>query len=410
MERPLFSLIVLNWNAASFLPACLNALEALTYPQTEIIVVDNKSSDESVSLVQTTFPQVKLVQNAQNRGFAAGNNNGIRQAKGEIIVLVNPDVELAPGALQPLAEAFAADNSVGIVGGKLHYPDGTLQFGGGDIVPPQAFSSHRTANSDTSESVGYIIGAFMAVRRLVIETIGLMDEGFFLYYEDADYCARARKAGFDIQYVPAASGIHHESSTTDRNTDFYWQHMFYGRVRYLVKHTAENELLTTAMPAERTWLAQLLPGCQRRRMAARVYQTISRQLPEILEARTRDGSEPLSETAIVRLQAELAGLQLLAWQPTLDQLDELAQKGFVQERPFQSRLPLVVWLRNLWISIATKWYMRPQLEQQNQFNQQLVARLREQAERLMIQEQALQETTEDIVRLRQEVKRMKNEG
>lgn len=147
-------------------------------------------------------------------------------------MLLNPDVGLAPGTLAALAEALAADPRIGIAGAKLWYPDGeTIQHAGGFITHPQALPGHYgigavdAGDYNTPRNVDYVIGAATALRRSMLDGIGLLDEGYFLYFEDADLCARARRAGYRVVYWPAATGVHVESATAAKGS-FAYLHRF----------------------------------------------------------------------------------------------------------------------------------------------------------------------------------------
>lgn len=399
---PPVTLIVLNWNTARYLPGCLDALLALDYPNYSITVVDNQSSDDSVSLIETQYPNINLIKNPHNRGFSAGNNSGIRAAETPVVVLVNPDVELHPDALRYLVTPMRTDEAIGLVGGKLLYPNGDVQFLGGAITQPQAFPMHFTEPGP--ETADYIIGALMAIRREVFDAIGLFDEGYFLYYEDADFCQRARRAGFTITLAPNAIGVHHESAATDRRSDFYWEMMFLHRWRYLLKHQPEKALLYDTLPAERAWGATLTG--RQRHLLARTYRRVLLRFPEIAAKRIEHGAPPLSNEATAVLQDTFVGMRTALLYSDQPDMDALSKKAFVKEQPSFSKNGLLAWLQAQWVNVATKWYVRPQVQQQNQFNLAAVARLREQAARLMAQEQAHTDYAKDIARLTVELRRM----
>jgi GT2 family glycosyltransferase len=393
---PPVTIIVLNWNAARFLPGCLPALLALDYPDYRVLVVDNASTDNSVALVREQFPQVELIRNRHNHGFAAGNNSGLRQVQTEFAVLVNPDVIVPADWLKQLLRPLLVDETIGVAGCKLTYPDGTLQHAGGSIEGAQAFPSHAgyqeqdTGQHDQMQDVIYVVGAAMALRMTMLERIGALDEGYFLYYEDVDLCVRARRSGYRVVYVPEATAIHVESSATDRRSDFYWEQMFTSRWRYLSKHMESATLFNETIAAEEQWLQLLAP--QQRAAAAHAYHETLRQLPEITEARARDGMLPFSTSEVEQLRSALRSLRLAAWQPTESALTQLASKAVIEEVPFRSAVPLagrlVAWLRERWLNVATRWYVRPLLAQQNRFNQEFAGRLLEQAARLHVQHKA----------------------
>jgi GT2 family glycosyltransferase len=414
---PSATVIVLNWNGAAYLPACLRALQALDYPDCRLLVVDNASTDGSVRLLQEQFGGIDLLCNPTNQGFAAGNNSALRQVETELAVLVNPDVVVPPFWLKELVKPMIEDARVGVTGGKLVYPDGALQFAGGEIHPPQAYPAHfglgeRDAGQhDTLRDVTYVVGAAMALRCSMLEQTGLLDEGYFLYYEDADFCVRARRAGYRVVYAPRAAAMHVESSATDRRSDFYWRQMFASRWRFLLKHVAAAALLGETVPAEEEWVRALEP--QQRAAAAHAYYQTLRRLPEIWQARVRDGMAPPGTEEADAVARGLHRLRALAWQPAGEHATQLAARAVVEEQPFRSRFPilgrLIAGFRERWANVATRWYVRPMLAQQNQFNQELAVRLQEQLARLHAQEQAQAEQMEELAGLSMQLREMERQ-
>lgn len=281
---PDVTLLILTWNARHILPACLETVFAQDYPYFTVMVLDNDSIDGTPAWVRTHYPAVQVVENGRNLGFAAGNNVGLRQVETPFVVLVNPDVELAPDWLTQLLAPMRQDPKIGVAGCKIYEPDGvTLQHAGGYITQPQALSGHYglgerdVGQHDELREVEYVMGAAVAIRQEVIRSIGLLDEGFFLYYEDVDYCERARKAGYRVAYIPGAHLVHHESSTTRRGSAFYYGHMHAGRWRYMLKHSMAEQLMSATVPAEIDWLAQR--ACEERLGLQFAYRNAQRQLP-----------------------------------------------------------------------------------------------------------------------------------
>ncbi len=416
MTWPPVTLVVLNWNAGETLLDCLQSLVAQDYPDFHVVVVDNNSTDGSPDTVKAKFSQVNLICTGENRGFSAGNNVGLRMAQSPFVVLVNPDIIVDdPEWLKKLISPTLADDTIGIVGGKLLFPDKrTIQYAGGVMNMSQAFPEHLGGGEvddgrfDTACEVDYVIGAVMVLRQEMLAQIGYLDEGYFLYYEDADLCARARRAGYKVWYIPEATAVHIESITTDRKSDFYWQHMFVSRWRYLLKHSTAAALLDETIPVEKGWISALT--MQHRHAAATAYRQSVQNFREICESRIRDGAVPFSPVEQHALIDALQQMRVSAWQPIPQQLQNLAAQTYVEERPFRSQIPLlgplIVWFRTLWNSVATKWYVRPLIEQQNRFNHQLVARLQEQAARLLDQEQGHTDLIEDTAELVSRIQEM----
>ena len=302
MNNLLFvSLAIVNWNGRPYLEDCLKSLLASDYPDYEVLLVDNCSADDSVTFVRSTFPQVKIHRTRRNRGFAAGSNVGIRRSKGELIVLLNPDVILRPDWLHNLVKGMFADETVGIGGGKAYYPDErTLQHAGGFIRAPLAIGNQYGRGEidrgqyDRRREVDYVMGAAIGIKRSVLDHIGLLDEGYFLYYEETDLCFRARRAGYRVLYIPDAVLIHVEGATSSQGdyTQFRISHT--SRWRFVLKHYSVSQLLNETFPAEYAYLAGKLRRDERRGLSI-AYETTLRTLPEILEARGRDGADPVSD-------------------------------------------------------------------------------------------------------------------
>lgn len=379
-----FTAIVLNWNGRAYLEACLSALLAQKYPLERLVVVDNGSTDDSLALLRQRFPAVPVLANGGNVGFAAGNNVALRDLTSDAALLLNPDVILSPGCVGALAAALAADPDVAIAGCKLWYPDGeTLQHGGGYITHPQAMPGHYgigeadAGQHDAARYVDYVIGAAVAVRRTALEQIGLFDEGFFLYYEDADLCARARAAGYRVVYEPRATAVHVESAVAVRGSFSYYQRFHTGRWRYLLKHFSADALLNETVPAEAAWLERI--GDDERRAVSLAYLATGHALDGIRYA--RDAADPLPADAWAALAAALAQLGARARQRPEDAaaLARLAAAAVVVERPFVSNVPvlgpLIARFRTAWNNVASRWYVHHVVEQQNAFNQLAVRQL-----------------------------------
>ena len=220
----------MNWNAGATLRACLTALfasEGGDPPQ--VIVVDNASTDGSLAGLTSTYPALEIVRNAENVGFARAVNQGFRAVRGQLALLLNPDVILLPSALLRLTQFMAAHPEAGIAGPRLLDPDGTVQgsarrdpsawtalFGRSApltrLFPNNPVSKRELPARSVADTgpveVDWLSGACLVARRAAWEQVGLLDERFFLFWEDADWCVRFRRAGWGVYYVPAASGTH----------------------------------------------------------------------------------------------------------------------------------------------------------------------------------------------------------
>ena len=257
------SVIILTWNGKEVIRDCLEAVLAQDYADFTVWVVDNGSTDGTPDLVAGQFPQVRLIRNERNLGFAAGNNMGLRAAGGDLLVLLNQDTRVHPGWLTALAAAVK-DPSVGIVGCKLLYPDGTIQHAGGYLHGPRGETDHvgrgrrDDGRFDEQTEPEFVTAAALGIRREALARIGLLDEGFApAYYEDVDWCYRARRAGFRVVYVPQAVVTHYESTTAQPASYRHKLALNHGRVRFLLKHWPLERLLAEFGPAERAWVVSM---------------------------------------------------------------------------------------------------------------------------------------------------------
>jgi GT2 family glycosyltransferase len=214
------SIIIPNWNGAHHLPTCLDSLRRQSYPDFEVIVVDNGSSDGSLELLGRDYPEVKVVALPENRGFAGGVNAGIREAQGEIIAVFNNDAEADPRWLEKLAGALARHPEAGMATPKVLLFDRREvintagDFYGVDGVPGNRGVWQRDEGQfDREEYVFGAAGVAAAYRRAMLDEVGLFDEDFFAFCEDVDLAWRAQLAGWKCVYVPQAVVYHKLSAT-----------------------------------------------------------------------------------------------------------------------------------------------------------------------------------------------------
>lgn len=222
---PRLSIIIVNFNGGVHLHRCLAALTAHP-PQasTEVIVVDNASTDGSDAHV-TQFPGVRLVTLSKNVGFSAGNNAGIRASSGELLLLLNNDTVVGPGAIDTLVACLDAHPDAGIAGPRLVDGEGRTELSFGPMISPigelrqkTVLALHNRAfgpvtrwverTTRREQFVDWVSGASLLVRRRVAEDAGLLDERFFLYTEDVDFCATVRAKGWKVLFTPAAEIVH----------------------------------------------------------------------------------------------------------------------------------------------------------------------------------------------------------
>src|SRR5258708_7868167 len=219
MNSSTVCVIVVTYNSAQVIRLCLDALLHQTYPTAyyEIHVVDNASSDNTVSLIRTHYPTLIVHANDKNAGFAAANNQVMRQAETEFIALVNPDVELDPGWLATTITCMDEEPEAGVIGSKVIYSNRIVLQHAGGLVGPNALSKHvgdgefDIGQYEQITDVDYVIGAAILIRRTVAERLNYLDERYFMYYEETDLCIRMRALGHRVLYCPQAVAIHYDS-------------------------------------------------------------------------------------------------------------------------------------------------------------------------------------------------------
>jgi GT2 family glycosyltransferase len=225
MSLPRVWLVILNWNGLQDTLECLESCEKLSYPNVQKLLVDNGSTDGSASVVRKRFPDVEVIETGCNLGFAGGNNVGIRHALengADFIWLLNNDTVVEPDALSALVAVMEGERTAGMVGSKIRYHDAQNRLWYAGACLDQHFPyrcGHRGLNEedrglyDDVGETGYVTGCSLLVRRELIEHIGLLDEGLFLYFEDTDWGARARLSGWKLLYAPCSLVLHKASAS-----------------------------------------------------------------------------------------------------------------------------------------------------------------------------------------------------
>jgi N-acetylglucosaminyl-diphospho-decaprenol L-rhamnosyltransferase len=222
------TLSIVNWNTADRLIDCLDSI--FRHPPArdfEVIVVDNASRDDSVARVRAAFPQVRVIALRRNLGYAGGHNQALRVSRGRFILLLNSDIVVHEGALEALLSFMEVRPEAGLAGAQLLWSDGSVQlsytddltlravflqqFGLDRLFPHSRLTAgYWRGHEDHSQvrAVPQLSGACLLLRREVLQQVGLLDEGFFMYCEDTDYCTRVRRAGWQLYYVPTARMTH----------------------------------------------------------------------------------------------------------------------------------------------------------------------------------------------------------
>ncbi len=255
-SSPDISILIVSWNVRDLLLACLAALpDAVADATYEVILVDNASRDGTVDAVREAFPQVQIIANQENRGFTGGNNQALALARGRSLLLLNPDTRPLPGSIAELHHFLQSHPDVGAVGPRLWYGDGSPQpnrrrfptlstlFTESTIIQHYLpglplFAHYIMADQpdDQVQEVDWLVGAALMVRREVYQQVGGLDESFFMYSEELDWCRRIKAAGWRICYDPAAEIIHYEGKSSEQAVARRDIAFFSSRVRYTRKY------------------------------------------------------------------------------------------------------------------------------------------------------------------------------
>ncbi len=261
------SIVIVSWNVRALLRRCLQSVLAEAKPgpddgvfqlgdwKVEILIVDNASADGSIEMVRSQFPHVHLIANGENRGFTAANNQGLSRARGRYLLLLNPDTEVVGDALATMIRYVEANAEIGALGAKLLYPDGSIQSSrrrfptlSTALVESTVVQEwwkdnrilHRYYMTDTGDDeiqrVDWVVGACLLVRRQAYEQVGGLDEGFFMYSEELDWCRRIKAAGWEVVYLPTATVMHHEGKSSEQVVPARHVYFQSSKVRYFRKH------------------------------------------------------------------------------------------------------------------------------------------------------------------------------
>ncbi len=251
-SSPKIAIIVLNWNGKADTLACLGSVALIDYPNYAAIVVDNGSTDDSVAAIRSQFPSVALIKNQENLGYAEGNNVGIRfalQTDAELIFLLNNDTLVDPQILNAFVAGFEHYPQAGILGAKIYLFNqrDTLDHWGGTWNPRKGIfdliglrEKEIPGKEAAPQPLDYVCGAALIAKRTVYENLGLLDPRFFLLWEEADFCYRAKKAGIATMTCPGAHLYHKVSASfkgKPHSTYFWWRN----RLLWIQKNCTAKE-------------------------------------------------------------------------------------------------------------------------------------------------------------------------
>jgi GT2 family glycosyltransferase len=260
------SIVIVNWNTKDLLRDCLESIIAHTSKiEYEIIVVDNGSADNSAEMVKKDFPLVNVITNTDNLGFARANNIGIKVSKGRYICLMNSDITILDDCLGRLVTFMDSSPGVGMAGPKILNTDLTIQhscrhfpsiwnnlcqsLGLNHLFPKSAFFSDWIMNywnHDSTRSIDALSGCFLIIRREALEEVGLLDEEFFIYGEDLDWCRRMRNAKWDIVFYHGAEAIHLGGASSAAAPIKFYLEMQKADLRYWRKHHGRSGKISYA--------------------------------------------------------------------------------------------------------------------------------------------------------------------
>ena len=237
------SIIIVNWNTSELLHQCLNSIynNRSSY-SFEVVVVDNGSHDSSISMIENHFPSVILIKNDRNHGFARANNQGLSIAKGRYFMLLNSDTIVLPEAFDKLIQTADGNPELGVLGPQILNMDGTVQSSWASF--PSFFSELIGQNFRIRKpvvgfphayEVDWITGACMLVRARVVSEVGMLDDGYFMYSEETDWCLRIKNKGWKIWYLSNAEIYHLGGASAKRTSLLQLALLYQNKIRYFNK-------------------------------------------------------------------------------------------------------------------------------------------------------------------------------
>lgn len=252
------SVVIVTRNSRAYLGACLGSVAGARGPERcEVILVDNASDDGTIEWVEATYPGVRVIANEANVGFARANNQGIECSTGRHVLLLNPDTEVYPDALEAMVSFLDAHPQVGVVGCRLLNPDGGLQYSWRRGAPLLVWAAARMVGAEGALArrhvrrmvwdiacaapgeavpVEEIMGACLMTRREVLEQVGGLDETIFMSLEDSDFCLRVARAGWQVAYLPGPAVVHHGGHAARRDIGTALAAYYRSEMRFVRKH------------------------------------------------------------------------------------------------------------------------------------------------------------------------------
>lgn len=282
------SIVIVSYNTERLLKDCLESIYAGSNgTPLDVWVVDNNSQDHSVAMVRSLFPRVNVIENPSNVGFSKANNMAISQSRSDYILLLNPDTLILGDAIERMIKFMNEHPNVGIAGCKVLNRDGTLYLPCRRSIPTPAIAFYRLTglsllfpksrmlaqynltyeDPEQTHEVGAVSGAFLLIRRAVVDAIGPLDEHFFMYGEDLDWCLRTQRAGWTVMYHPEAQIVHYQGQSTRCNSrkaaiEFYRAMYLFHRKHFAKDHSCLANMLIYAgifLKASGSWRQILFP-------------------------------------------------------------------------------------------------------------------------------------------------------
>lgn len=246
-RAPRVSIITINYNQLMLTCALLESLRKVSYPDIEVIVVDNCSAENPTEVITTKYPEVIFIRSEKNLGFAGGNNLGIKKSSGKYLLFLNNDTEVEPSFLEPLINLFEINPKAGVASSKILYHNSgeIIQYAGSTSINPftgrntrVGFMEKDLGQHDVLRETDLAHGAAMMVPRRIIDEIGMMPEFFFLYYEEIDWCESIKRAGYKVYFVPGSKVYHKESMSVGKNSTLKTYYMTRNRLLFMRRNTS----------------------------------------------------------------------------------------------------------------------------------------------------------------------------
>ena len=243
---PLISVVTLTWNTTAITGDFLRSInDCCTYPNLEIIIVDNGSDEDPSPFLKSIREDISIILNGRNLGFTGGNNIGIQAAKGDYLFIVNNDTEFTPGLLEGMLEIFSNYPDAGMVSPKFHYffHKGTIEYAG--YHPENPFTGRNSMIGCREKDTGqyeqirethYAHGGGMMVPKSIIQKVGMLPDEFFIYYEELDWSEQIKRAGYKIYYQPKSLSYHKESMTTGKESPFKAFYHTRNRILFMLRN------------------------------------------------------------------------------------------------------------------------------------------------------------------------------